>query len=78
MRASAILDLWRRFLATREHTLTVEALIQKALESLIAGGPMAIVLGTAIVVLWRENKALQQRLFDVFDGIAKSQKENQK
>lgn len=64
------MDLWLRFLATKEYRLTVELLIQKALESLLAGGPMALVLGAAIVVLWRENKSLQERLLAILEKIA--------
>jgi hypothetical protein len=65
-----IVDFCARFMATRER-YSMELLMQKATEGVLGSGPLALVLGAAIVVLWRENKALQERLLSVLERIVK-------
>lgn len=38
------------------------SLVQRVLESLLATGPVAVVLGVACYILWKNNAALQERL----------------
>lgn len=48
----------------------MDQLMEKTLGNILASGPLAGVLLAALVVLWRENKALQARLLAVLEGIA--------
>jgi len=40
-------------------------LLMEALKSLIAAGPVAMVLGISCYVLWKENKALRKQILDI-------------
>lgn len=51
-----------------------QTLFTKATETLLGSGPLALVLLVAIIVLWRENKSLQERLLKILEGIAGDKK----
>lgn len=48
----------------------MDQVMTKMLEGVMGSGPLALVLFVAIVILWRENKALQERLLKLLEGIA--------
>lgn len=52
--------------------------IQKAINGILGSGPLAAVLLYAIIVLWRENKDLQNRLLAVLEGIANVKESDKK
>lgn len=56
----------------------MDVMMQKAMDGILASGPLAIVMLVAIVVLWRENKDLQRRLLAVLEGIAGIKEQEEK
>ena len=48
-----------------------EGIMAEALKSIMASGPLAIVMLGAIVTLWRDNVAMRAKLISIMERISR-------